>query len=90
MSAILLSGLQGCGQRIHSLHIKLPPDYVSNETIDWCVENKCANFVKQDLLNCQIMAEKIDFRNTADDPIIKEDIGDKIINVTMSAWNWIF
>lgn len=76
--------------KYRSSQVDLNPAYVYHDTIDWCVQNKCPNYVKTDFLNCARNSIKQEKRNNLDDSIIKEDIGDKIINITMSAWNWIF
>jgi len=87
MSGILVIGVSGCADKYHSSQIDLVPAYVSKQTVNWCVANKCPEGVKQDLADCQANAVKQDFRNNIDEPIIRESIGDKILSFVWTAWN---
>jgi len=90
MSTILVSGLSGCVTKYRSSQVNLEPAYISKQTIHWCVESKCPNYVKTDLTSCQLNAVKQTKRNNLDDSIVKEDIGDKIVGGFMTVTGWIF
>ncbi len=89
LSFICIS-LSACMTKYRSSQVNLEPSWVTKETISWCVEAKCPNYVKSDLLGCQVNAVKQDYRNNLDDSIVKEDIGDKLISISMAVWDWVF
>lgn len=57
-------GLAGCTTSYEDSSIPLIPEYVSEETIDYC--KACPTYVREDLAECQAMAAKLDFRNNLD------------------------
>ena len=80
----------GCVTRYQHSNVKMPVTHVSAYTNKWCKKNKCPDEVKETLGHCSRLARKQDVRNGSDSIIIKEDIGDKFINLTMTAWKWLF
>ena len=82
-------GLNGCVTRYQHSNVDIQPSYVSGETIEWCVDKKCPDYVKHDLMMCQASAMKQEFRNDQDSTVVKEDVGDKGISGFMTLWDWL-
>lgn len=62
---LIASGNQGCQTYYRDSSVPLMPEYVSEATIKWCKE--CPIYVREDLADCQMMANKLDYRNNLDE-----------------------
>ena len=63
MALMLTSGLSGCStDRYYASNIEPRPRPVSGASVKWCVEQKCPEYVLDDLTGCEVLSRQTEKR----------------------------